>query len=103
MAKKKKPNEKTIKQGQTIYIVNSGLADDRPAFVERYFLESHKKESPPTGVRIEGSCPVNHIKEWIRRMESFRINVTATIYWKRNKAQKVCDNYNRAQGWDVKL
>ena len=63
----KKLNEKSIRQGQTAYVVCGGYEyNPSKPYVLKIFLHSKKQELPPEGCLIE-KWPVHYFKKVVER------------------------------------
>ncbi len=72
---------KKVRQGQTVYFVDSGIMYNPPRpSVLKVFLHSRKQELPPEGCIIE-KFPVSYVQEIINRFGG------KDFYFSRRKAQ----------------
>ena len=89
MAKPKHPTIRSLRQGQTIYLVPYPY-DGEIWTVVKYRLYSHKTPLPPKGQMIE-KLPVTKVKESLKKI-TFNNN---QVFYSRKKAQSRADMLNK--------
>lgn len=85
---------KKLKQGQTIYILDSGVSYNppRPSII-KVFLHSRKQELPPEGCYIE-KYPVNYIVDLVNKHGS------KNIFFSRRRAKTALKRFRaRFYSW----
>lgn len=91
MAKPKHPTLKSLRQGQTVYLVSDPSfmrRDNSPKTVTTYHLYSHKTPLPPEGFIIE-KLPVSNLQRAIRQ---YGQQVMRDFYYSRGKAEAAARN-----------
>jgi hypothetical protein len=68
MSKRTRPTTQSIKQGQTIYMINYHIEKgfDEEVTVDKYFLYSHKTTLPPIGCAFD-KLPVSRVRDYIKK------------------------------------
>lgn len=94
MAKRKHPNPKSLRQGQTVYLVAPGLERfDSPHKVWPWFLHSQKVPPPDEGCCIE-KMPVSLLREHLHVWRPY-------LFYSRRKAERAAHQANRANNKEV--
>ena len=89
MTKRKHPTKKSLRQGQTVYLVSKvhRRSWNDPEEVFRYFLYSHKTPLPEPGCIIE-KMPVSLLRE------KMHIWGAENIFYSRRRAETECNRRN---------
>jgi len=93
MAKRKHPTVKSLRQGQTVYLISKSISSfDGPYEVIRWQLHSHKTPRPELGCIIE-KMPVGLLRENLHRWGN-------DAFYSRRRAESECRRRN-ALNWRV--